>query len=340
MSDERYSRQRALPEIGDEGQARLADSRVVVVGCGALGSLQAELLARAGIGRLTIVDRDFVERSNLQRQTLFTDADAEERLPKAVAAERALAAINPAIEVRGVVDDVNAGTAPALLGDADLVCDGTDNFETRYLVNDWSVREGVPWVYGGVIGTGGLVMPVLPGETACLRCVFETPPAPGTLPTCETAGVLGSAVAAVVGFQATEALKILLGARDRVRRALVRLDVWAGEFASIETGGPRSGCPTCDDRDFAWLEGRRGSRTARLCGRDAIQLLPRERTVPPLEAIAERLEPEWDVSRNPFMLRARRDGITLHLFADGRAIVEGTTEESEARAMYARVVGH
>lgn len=340
MSDDRYLRQRTLPEIGDEGQARLSGSAIVVVGCGALGTLQAELLVRAGVGRVTVVDRDFVERSNLQRQSLFTDADAEEGLPKAVAAERALAAINPDVEVRGIVDDVRADTAPELLAPADVVCDGTDNFETRYLINDWSVREGVPWVYGGVIGTGGLVLPVLPGETACFRCIFETPPVAGSLPTCETAGVLGSVVAVVVGLQVTEIVKILVDARDEVTRSLTRIDPWRGEFVRVAAGGPRPDCPTCGERDFAWLDGRRGSRAARLCGRDAIQLLPRGSDAPPLETIARRLGVEWDVSRNEFLLRARRDGITVHLFADGRAIIEGTTDATEARGVYARVVGH
>jgi len=275
VSDDRYIRQTILPQVGPEGQARLRASHAVVVGCGALGSYQAQILARAGVGRLTIVDRDFVERSNLQRQILFTDADVEAGIPKAVAAERALRAVNPDIEVRGVVDDLHAGSAEALLAGADVVCDGTDNFEARYLINDWTARESVPWVYGGVIGVSGVVMPILPGETACLRCVFEVPPAPGALPTCETAGVLGSAVAVVAGVQATEVLKILTGARDAVMRALVTYEAWDAEWRRMATTGPRSDCPVCAGRDFAYLEGRRGSRAARLCGRNAIQLLPR-----------------------------------------------------------------
>lgn len=337
--DERYVRQTILPEIGPDGQSRLGAAHVVVVGCGALGSHQAQLLARAGVGRLTIVDRDFVERSNLQRQILFTDADAAAGIPKAVAAERALAAINPAIEVTGVVADLNATSAAELLAGADIVCDGTDNFETRYLVNDWAVREGAPWVYGGVIGTGGLVLPILPGETPCLRCVFETPPAAGSLPTCETAGVLGATVAVIAGLQTTEVLKILVGARERVMRALLRYDGWDVEFTVVATGGPRSDCPTCAARDFAWLEGRAGSRAARLCGRNAIQLLPRGGAPPSLDTIAERLRPEWSVTRNEYLVRARRDGITLHVFRDGRVIVDGTTDEREARSLVARVVG-
>ncbi len=341
--DERYARQAILPQIGAAGQERLAAAHAVVVGCGALGSHQAQTLARAGVGRLTIVDRDLVERSNLQRQVLFTDRDAEEGIPKAVAAERALRAINPAIEVRGMVDDLHAGDAEALLEGADLVCDGTDNFETRYLVNDWCVLHGVPWVYGGVLGVSGMVMPVLPGETACLRCVFESPPAPGALATCETAGVLGSAVAVVAGIQATEAIKILTGAREAVARALLAYDAWEEEWRRFATSGPRADCPVCGGRDFAYLEGREGSRAARMCGRNAIQLLPRTDEAPPLAAIAGRLGPEWRVTWNEHLLTARRgedgDAVAVHVFRDGRAIVEGTTEESEARSLYARVVG-
>ena len=339
MSVDRYVRQRILPEIGEPGQRRLAGSHAVIVGCGALGSVQAQLLARAGVGRLTVVDRDFVERANLQRQILFTDADADGATPKAVAAERALSAINPEIVVRGVVDDLRAGTAQDLLCGADVVCDGTDNFETRYLINDWTVRNGIPWVYGGVIGTGGLVMPIVPGETACLSCVFETAPEAGSLPTCETAGVLGAAVAVVAGVQTTEIVKLLVGARDRLLTGLLRYDGWEGSFTTVRTGGPRAGCPTCGERDFAWLEGRRGSRAARLCGRNAIQILPRQESAPSLPGVAARLGGEWEVVLGERMLRARRNGVTVNLFHDGRAIVDGTTDEAEARSILARVIG-
>ncbi|HEU4464370.1 MAG TPA: ThiF family adenylyltransferase [Gemmatimonadota bacterium] len=339
MSGDRYVRQRILPEISDVGQERLARSHAVIVGCGALGSVQAQLLARAGVGRLTVVDRDFVELGNLQRQILFTDADAKAAEPKALAAERALAAINPDIEVRGVVDDLRPGTAEDLLAGADVVCDGTDNFETRYLINDWAVRERVPWVYAGVVGTGGLVLPIVPGETACLACVFETPPEPGSLPTCETAGVLGPAVAVVAGVQATETMKLLVGARDRLLAGLLRYDGWDGSFTILATGGPRTGCPACNAADFAWLEGRRGSRAAHLCGRNAIQILPRGEARPDLPAVARRIAGEWEVTVGEHLLRARRDGLTVNLFRDGRAIVDGTADEAEARSILARVVG-
>ncbi|HUP00582.1 MAG TPA: ThiF family adenylyltransferase [Gemmatimonadota bacterium] len=340
MGSDRYIRQEILPDIGPEGQARLARAHAVLVGCGALGSVQAQLLARAGVGRLTIIDRDFVERSNLQRQVLFTDADAAAGMPKAVAAERALAAINPEIHVSGVTDDLNATTAEALLGGADVLCDGTDSFETRYLINDYAVRDGIPWVYGGVVGTGGLVLPILPGDTPCFRCVFETEPAPGSLPTCESAGVLGSAAALIAALQTTEILKIIVGARDRVLRALLRYDAWDATFTEVRTGAPRPDCPVCGRADYAYLEGRRGSRAARLCGRRAIQILPRRPgPVPPLTTVAGRLGPEWEVSVNEHLLRARSDGITVNLFRDGRVIVDGMTEEAEARSLVARVIG-
>ena len=339
MNADRYARQRILPEIGEAGQERLADSHAVIVGCGALGSVQAQLLARAGVGRLTVIDRDFVERSNLQRQILFTDADAEAVMPKAVAAERALSAINPDIEIHGIVDDLRAGTAEDLLAGADVVCDGTDNFETRYLINDWAVRGSISWVYGGVIGTGGLVMPIVPGETACLACVFETAPEAGSLPTCETAGVLGAAVVVVAGVQTTETMKLLVGARERLIPGLIRYDGWEGSFTTVRTGGPRPGCPACGKADFAWLEGRRGSRAARLCGRNAIQILPRGDARPSLAAVAARIGGEWEVVVGDHLLRARRNGLTVNLFHDGRAIVDGTTDEAEARSILARVVG-
>lgn len=337
---DRYARQTILPEIGAAGQARLARSHVVIVGAGALGSFQAALLARAGVGRLTVVDRDFVERSNLQRQILFTDEDARRGLPKALAAERALAAMNPDIRVQGVVEDLNPGTAAGLLAGADAIGDGTDNFETRYLINDWALRENVPWVYAGVIGTGGLVMPVLPGVTACLRCVFATPPAPGALPTCETAGVLGPAVAVVAGQQSAEMMKILVGATEQVTRGLLRYDVWEAGWTAVATQGAQPDCPACSRADYAWLEGGRGGRAARLCGRRAIQLLPGEGASPPrLEELAERLRSEWEVTVNEHLLRARRDDRTVSVFRNGRAIVEGTSDEMEARSLYARVVG-
>lgn len=340
MTLERYIRQTILPEIGDAGQERLGRSHAVVVGCGALGSVQAELLARAGVGRLTVIDRDLVERSNLQRQILFTDADAAAGTPKAVAAELALAAVNPEIRVTGIVDDLSAGNAQALLEGADVLCDGTDNFETRYLMNDYAVREGVPWVYGGVLGTAGLVLPVLPQETPCLRCVFETPPGAGTLPTCETAGVLGPAVAVIAALQTTETLKILVGATDRVLRGLVRYEAWETDFQIVQTGPPRPGCPVCGAGDFAHLEGRVGSRAARMCGRHAVQLLPRAQDQPPsLPAIARRLGSEWDVTVNEHLLRARQGAVTVNLFRDGRVIVDGTADEGQARSLHARVIG-
>lgn len=335
----RYARQRILSQIGEAGQEALGAASVTVVGCGALGSHQAEWLARAGVGRLTIIDRDVVEPSNLQRQVLFTDADARAGEPKAAAAERALRAINPEIAVEGVVDDLHPGNAAALLDGANVINDGTDNLETRYLINDFAVREGIPWVYGGVVGVEGIVLPVLPGETACLRCVFEEPPPPGALPTCETEGVLGSAAAIVAALQTTETIKIVVGARERLLEGVARYDAWdvALTIVAVER---TPDCPTCGHYDFEFLDGRRGAYATRLCGRNAIQLLrPPDVRPPQLEAIAARIGHEWDVSVNEYLLRATRDEYTLHLFRTGRLIVEGTVDEREARSLYAKVVG-
>lgn len=339
MDVERYARQRILPQIGDAGQEALGSASVIIVGCGALGSHQAEWLARAGVGRLRIIDRDFVEPSNLQRQVLFTDADARRGEPKAAAAERALRAINPEISIEGIVDDLHPGSAEALLAGATVISDGTDNLETRYLINDFAVREGVPWVYGGVVGVEGIVLPVIPGETACLRCVFEEPPAPGALPTCETEGVLGTAAAVVAALQTTETIKIVVGMRDRVLGGIARFDTWDAAMTVVKVERSPT-CPTCGRREFEFLEGRRGTYSTRLCGRNAIQLLPPPAaTNPRLESIAERIGHEWDVVVNDHLLRATRNGITLHLFRDGRLIVDGIVDEREARSLYAKVVG-
>lgn len=340
MTDTRYARQMILGQIGRRGQTKFAAARAIIVGCGALGSYQAQLLGRAGVGNLRIIDRDFVERSNLQRQILFTDADADEARPKAIAAERAIREINPEISVEGVVDDLNASTADELLAGADVICDGTDNFEARYLVNDFAVLHETPWVYAGVIGTDGLVLPIVPKQTPCLRCVFETPPPPGSLPTCESAGVLGSAVAVIAGLQVTEVLKLLVGDLDAVTRALIRYDAWKAEFSMVDVGSPRADCPVCGGLDFAYLDGRLGSRAAKLCGRNAIQLMPRDAEAPPsLDRIAKSLSSGWQVTSYGEVLRATKNGITVNVFQDGRAIIDGTTDETRARSLYAQVVG-
>src|SRR5919199_6803109 len=302
---ERYSRQVLFPGIGEAGQARLAGARALLVGCGALGTVLANVLVRAGVGRLTVVDRDYVERSNLQRQVLFDEDDLASDLPKAVAAAAKLCRINPEVAVEPVVADLNATNVETLLAGADLAMDGTDNFEARYLLNDACVKHGVPWVYAAAIGAYGTTFPVLPGETPCLRCVFAESPPPGTLPTCDTAGVLAPAVGVVANLAATEALKLLVGAREQLNRALVWLDVWENAFHRLELGAPNADCPTCRQGRYDYLDARVGSYTLELCGRDTVQVVVPGRPPLALDELAARLEGVGTVTHNASLLRLR-----------------------------------
>ncbi|HTA72353.1 MAG TPA: ThiF family adenylyltransferase [Bryobacteraceae bacterium] len=331
---ERYSRQIRFPGIGQAGQQRLLDARVAVVGCGALGSFQAGALARAGIGFLRIIDRDYVELSNLQRQWLFDQCDVEQGLPKAIAATRRIAAINSDIEAEPAVADLTPENIDDLLGDAGLILDGTDNFETRYLINDYAVSRGRPWVYGAAVGSYGITMPVLPGTTACLRCVYPDPPA-GAQPTCETAGVLGSITALIASLQVSEALKILCGVD--VSRKITTVDIWSGEIRQLAQPSPDERCPACGRREFPYLSGERRSPVS-LCGRNAVQIHERCRPLD-LEDLAARLAPLGVVRANEFALRFETPPYLLTVFPDGRAIVKGTTDVGVARSLYARYVG-
>jgi molybdopterin/thiamine biosynthesis adenylyltransferase len=331
---DRYSRQIRFPGIGEAGQQRLLDARVAVVGCGALGSFQAGALARAGIGFLRIIDRDYVELSNLQRQWLFDQCDVEQGLPKAIAAARKIAAINSDIEAEPAVADLTPENIDDLLGDTGLILDGTDNFETRYLINDYAVSRGRPWVYGAAVGSYGITMPVLPGTTACLRCVYPDPPA-GAQPTCETAGVLGSITALIASLQVSEALKILCGAE--VSRKITTVDVWSGEIRQLAQPSPDERCPACGRREFPYLNGERRSPVS-LCGRNAVQIHERSRPLD-LKDLAVRLAPLGIVRANEFALRFETPPYLLTVFPDGRAIVKGTTDVGVARSLYARYVG-
>jgi molybdopterin-synthase adenylyltransferase len=332
---ERYSRQILFGGIGEAGQEALLASHAAIVGCGALGSFHAAALARAGVGRITIIDRDFVEPSNLQRQWLFEEADAAEGLPKAVAAKRRLAAINSGIEALSVVADLTAENANDLLGGARLILDGTDNFETRYLINDFAVSRGIPWIYGAAVGSYGLSMAVIPGRTACLRCVYPAPPS-GAQPTCETAGVLNVIVSAVASLQVADALKILSGRAELVRGRITTVDVWEGGIRQIEGPGRDPECPTCGRGEFPFLEDRRRP-PAVLCGRNAVQVRERERL--DLQELRARLEPLGEVRANEFVLRFRAGEHEMTVFPDGRAIVKGTSDVGVARSFYARYVG-
>ncbi len=335
---ERYSRQTRFAGIGVGGQRKLEQSSVVIVGCGAMGSALANNLVRAGVGHVRLVDRDFVELNNLQRQTLYDERDATEAAPKAVAAARRLAAINSEVVIEPVVTDFNSDNAEALLEGMDLALDGSDNFETRYLLNDACVKLGKPWIYSGVIAAYGVSMTVLPGDTACLRCVFPDRPLPGTTPTCDTAGILNGIVAAIGGVTSTEALKALTGS-DRLARGLFWMDLWENSAERMEL--PRQpDCVACGQRDYEYLDAALGEDTATLCGRNAVQVRPAGASASlDLSALAARLEPLGAVTRNEFLLRATLDGYDLTIFPDARAIIKGTDEPSVARTLYARYIG-
>ncbi|ABF41478.1 UBA/THIF-type NAD/FAD binding protein [Candidatus Koribacter versatilis Ellin345] len=333
---ERYSRQILFHGIGAEGQQRLAAGRAVIVGCGATGSALASLLARAGVGYLRIVDRDYVEPSNLQRQGLFDENDAAEALPKAIAAARKIHAFNSEITVEPHVDDLTPDNADDLLANVQLILDGTDNFETRYLINDYAVKNAVPWIYSAAVGSYGVAMNILPGETACLACVFPDSPR-GVVETCDTSGILNTAVNEVASLSATEALKYFVGAREKMRRTLVSTDVWTNERSEIRTGGPKPGCRCCGKRDFSHLSGE-GRPHISLCGRNSVQIHERQRPID-FAMMETRLRPHGQVRHNEFALRFFHEPFEMTLFPDGRAIIKGTTDIGVARSLYARFVG-
>jgi molybdopterin-synthase adenylyltransferase len=334
--EERYSRQVLFPGIGQQGQRKLASARVAVVGCGATGSALASLLARAGVGSLRIVDRDYVEPSNLQRQSLFDESDAAESLPKAIAAARKISAFNSQILVEARVADLLPANVESLLGGVQLILDGTDNFETRYLLNDFAVHSSLPWIYTAAVGSYGVTLNVLPGKTACLACLFPDLPR-GSFETCETAGILNSAVNLAASIAATEAIKLLVGADAWVRRTLLSFDVWNNQRAEVNAQNPRPGCRTCGDRDFVHLAGEGRARIT-LCGRNAVQIHERHRPID-FREISPRLKPHGAVRHNDFVLKFWPDPYEMTLFPDGRAIIKGTTDSAVARSLYARYVG-
>jgi len=349
---ERYSRQILFTEIGEAGQRRLLESSAVVVGCGALGTALANLLVRAGLGKLRIVDRDFVEPSNLQRQTLFEESDARETLPKAVAAERRLRAINSGVAVEGIVADLGPKNAEELLRGFPLILDGTDNFETRFLLNDAAIHLDVPWIYAAVVASYGVTLTVRPGETACLACALESvapsgrdvgsrtagagAPA-GVEDTCDTAGVLGAAAGVIASIEAAEAIKLLLGNTESVGGRLVSFDVWSGRYQSVRVAR-NPDCRACIRRDFRYLEGDAQPHLT-MCGRDSVQIHERRRQLD-LAALGRRLAPAVaEVRENGFLLRFRVPPYEMTIFADGRAIIKGTQDASVARSLYARYIG-
>jgi molybdopterin/thiamine biosynthesis adenylyltransferase len=333
----RYSRQELFAGIGREGQARIRAARVAVVGCGALGSVLAETMTRAGVGALTLVDRDYVELTNLQRQSLFTEDDVARGMPKAAAAEARLRHLNSEVEVRGVVADLAADNAAELLEGASLVLDGTDNFETRFLLNDVCLRAGVPWVYGACVGAYGLALLVRPRVSPCLRCLFGEAPAPGSGPTCDTAGVVAPIVHVIAGLQSAEALKVLAGRTEHLLPGLVTVDLWQGSFEVMDLRAQAPSCPACTEGRYDYADAATGAGV--LCGRDAVQVRPPRGTRVDLGSLAGRLAAAGEVTANEYLVRFRGGDDELVVFADGRAIVKGVRDAAQARSVYARYVG-
>ena len=338
----RYSRQVRFPGIGSAGQRQIERSSVLLVGCGALGSSIADTLTRAGVGRIHIVDRDVLELSNLQRQTLFNEEDVRSGLPKAVVAQRKLSVINSEVEVTSEVIDVTHENIEELAKDRDLILDGTDNFEVRFLINDCSIKNGIPWVFGGCLGCDGQTMTILPGETPCLRCLMpEGPPAAGTMETCDSFGVLAPIINLIASIQSIEALKILSGNREKTNRKLIVASLWESQLRSLDLSRllEKQDCPVCHKQEFDWLEGKQESNWAILCGRNAVQLnLPDKKQID-LERLARQLQDLGAIQANPFLLRCQIGEYELTFFPDGRAIVGGTADVVEAKSVYARYVG-
>jgi adenylyltransferase/sulfurtransferase len=334
--EERYSRQVLFAPVGENGQRKLLQSRVAIVGCGATGSTLASLLARAGVGYLRIIDRDFVEPSNLQRQNLFDEKDAAESLPKAVAAAAKIPSFNSGVVVEPRVADLRAENAEAMLSGVDLLLDGTDNFETRYLINDYAVKNSLPWIYTAAVGSYAVTMNVVPGATACFSCIFPESPI-GVVETCDTVGILNSAVNLAASMAATEAMKMLIGLTASLRRTLISYDLWSNERAEISVASPAEGCRTCVRREFVHLAGE-GRPHITLCGRNSVQIHEHSRPIN-LAEISQRLMPHGQVRQNGHMLKFSKEPLELTLFPDGRAIIKGTTDPSAARSFYARYIG-
>ncbi len=333
---DRYSRQALFWGIGKEGQKKLGNSCAVIIGCGALGTTVATILVRAGVGKIRIIDRDFIEYHNLQRQVLFDEDDLRNNLPKAIAAERHLKRVNSSVEIEGVVADVNYTNIERLIRSADVVLDGLDNLETRFLINDGCLKHGIPWVYGGAISSCGMIMNIIPGKTPCFRCLCASPPISGELLTCDTGGVIGPAPFIVGSLQSVEAMKILVGAEE-INLNLMTIDVWRGEFCHVELKR-RADCPSCHGK-FEFLEARFGTRTTSLCGQNAVQVINPNIKEVTFERLATRLTPIGEVSYNEFMLRFVVDSHEMFIFPDGRAIVKNTNDESLARGLYAKYIG-
>lgn len=341
LQTSRYARQMRFAPLGRAGQEKLLASRALVVGCGALGAVIANTLARAGVGHLRIVDRDFLELNNLQRQVLYDEDDVAAGLPKAIAAKNRLAKINSEIEIDAVVGDVDHTNIERLLEGVDCLIDGTDNFETRFLLNDAAVKLGIPWIYGGCLGAEGQSLTILPGETPCLRCLMPEAPPPGSTPTCDSAGILATIIGVIASLEANEALKILSGHREAISRTWMVLDLWDNTVRQIKLNSAKvADCPCCGRREFPWLSGERGSHTAILCGRNAVQLSFPGREPVSLDDLAAKLAVVGQVTRNKYLVRATIGEHLLTVFPDGRAVIGGTEDIAAAKSLYAKFVGN
>ncbi|KHE90505.1 MAG: ThiF family adenylyltransferase [Candidatus Scalindua rubra] len=341
QSLERYSRQILFQHIGKNRQEVLMNSAVAMIGCGALGTVSSSYLVRAGIGQLRIIDRDFIEESNLQRQILFDENDISENLPKAIAAQRKLQKINNRVKVEGIVTDVNYSNIDELTKDVDIIIDGTDNFETRFLINDFCIKNSIPWVYGACIGSRGAVMNIIPYRTPCLRCVFETMPQIGSFPTCDTAGVIGPIAGIVASFQVTEAIKILIKDYASVNKNLLEVDVWETKLRQIDISELKgiNSCQTCKLNNYEFLDAEAGIMTTFLCGKNAVQVMSRNTGKIDLRQLEHRLGSISDVSCNAFMLKFKVKDHSFTVFTDGRAIITGTADSSTAKNLYSKYLG-
>lgn len=341
--DDRYSRQIRFARIGRDGQASIGASRIAIVGAGALGSVLSQHLVRAGVGYVRVIDRDVIEWSNLQRQMLYTEQDAADLLPKAEAAAKRLRAMNSSVQIEPVAADLTAANAEELLAGVDLVLDGSDNFTVRYLINDYSLKHHVPWIYGGAVGATGMTMTFIPGETACYRCLFPDPPPPGTTDTCETAGVISPIIDVIASVQATDALKLLSGNANALHRTLFQVDLWNHSWLPLDMShAKRVDCPACSKKHYEFLEHIEQETVAvTLCGRDSVHLTPGRHAITlDLEALAVQLSSAGQISRNAYLLKVHLPGnMTFVLFQDGRAIVQGSEDPTKARSIYAELLG-
>ncbi|MEE2822058.1 MAG: ThiF family adenylyltransferase [Acidobacteriota bacterium] len=334
----RYSRQVLFSDIGEKGQKLIRSSKVVLIGCGALGSVSAEMLTRAGVGQLRLVDRDFVEKSNLQRQSLFTEEHVSQGIPKSVAATSALRAINSEINIEGVTADATWQNIETLCQNYDIIVDGTDNFETRFLINDVAIKHDIPWAYGACVGSYGLAFTFTPGTSACLQCLFKGPPAIGTSETCDTVGILAPVVHIIASYQVTQVLKILTG--QPPSEQILRIDIWNDTWQTSGTqGADNTKCPCCQQRKFRFLEGQENTQMTHLCGRNAVQISPQQTTHLNFQDLSRRLDKSGQVTFNQHMMRIRIGKYEIALFADGRSIIRGTNDISKAKAIYAQYIG-